>query len=121
MLRTCGIALLPCPGLAAGPSGRRRRDHTICEHEPVRPGHEGRRSVRRTRSNGRYCSVDTAAGDIADASTMLILGILLFVVLTFAAALIAGVGAPTATFVVVALMAALLLSRRRSGGSDIRS
>jgi hypothetical protein len=53
--------------------------------------------------------------------TMLVLGILLFFVLTFIAALIAGVGTLTATVITVATMAVLLLSRRRSSGHDIRS
>jgi hypothetical protein len=52
---------------------------------------------------------------------MLVLGILLFFVLTFIAALIAGVGTLTATVITVVTMAALLLSRRRSGGHEIRS
>jgi hypothetical protein len=51
---------------------------------------------------------------------MLVLGILLFFVLTFVAALIAGVGTLTATVITVVTMAALLLSYRRPGG-HIRS
>jgi hypothetical protein len=52
---------------------------------------------------------------------MLALGILLFLVLTFTAAVIAGVGMLTATAIAAVMMAALLLSRRRSGGHGIRS
>jgi hypothetical protein len=52
---------------------------------------------------------------------MLTLGIVLFVVLTFAAALIAGVRVPTATIIVVAMTATLLLYHRGSGGPRIRS
>jgi hypothetical protein len=52
---------------------------------------------------------------------MLTLGIVLFVVLTFAAALIAGVQVPTATIIAVAMTATLLLSHCGSGGPRIRS
>jgi hypothetical protein len=52
---------------------------------------------------------------------MLTLGILLFVVLTFAAALIAGVRVPTAIVIAAAMTAALCFSNWRSGGPTIRS
>ena len=51
---------------------------------------------------------------------MLALGVLLFVVLTFAAALIAGIGVRTA-MIAVAMMAAFWLSHWRSGGPSVRS
>jgi hypothetical protein len=51
---------------------------------------------------------------------MLVLGILLFFVLTFVAALIAGVGTLPATVITVVTMAALALFHRRPGG-HIRS
>jgi hypothetical protein len=52
---------------------------------------------------------------------MLALGMLLFVVLTFAAALIAGIGARPAMMIGAAVMAALMLAHRRSGGPGVRS
>jgi hypothetical protein len=52
---------------------------------------------------------------------MLALGTLLLVVLTFVAALIAGVGVLTALVVVAVMTVALLLSHRRSAGRDVGS
>jgi len=52
---------------------------------------------------------------------MLALGILLFVVLTFAAALIAGIGVRTAAMLAAAMMAAFGMSYWRSGGPGLRS
>lgn len=52
---------------------------------------------------------------------MLALGILLFVILTFAAALIAGIGIRTSTMIAVAMMAAFWMSHWRSGGPSVRS
>jgi hypothetical protein len=54
-------------------------------------------------------------------TAMLALGILLFVVLTSVAALIAGVGVHTATVIAAVTVTALSLSSRRSGGRDTRS
>jgi hypothetical protein len=50
---------------------------------------------------------------------MLVLGIVLFVILTFVAALIAGFGSLAATIVSAVMTAALLLFR--SGGGDLHS
>ncbi len=55
----------------------------------------------------------------ADSDEMVVLGIVLFVVLTFVAALIAGVGSLAATIVSAVMTAALLLFR--SGGGDLHS
>jgi hypothetical protein len=52
---------------------------------------------------------------------MLFLGMLLFVILTFAAALIAGVGVLTALVVAAVTTGALFPSQRHAGGPDIRS
>jgi hypothetical protein len=57
----------------------------------------------------------------AECFAVLALGILLFLALTFIAALIAGVGTPTAIVITAAMVATLALSRRRSGGPDIHS
>jgi hypothetical protein len=54
-------------------------------------------------------------------ATMLALGILLFVVLTFVAALIAGVGQSTALVIVAVTIAVLSFSRRRARGRESRS
>lgn len=51
---------------------------------------------------------------------MLVLGIVLFVVLTFVAALLAGVGSLAATIVAGLITAALVVVHRRSG-RDVRS
>jgi hypothetical protein len=52
---------------------------------------------------------------------MLALGILLFVTLAFAAALIAGIGVLASTGLVAVMLAALVVSRWRSGDHDVRS
>jgi hypothetical protein len=52
---------------------------------------------------------------------MLLLGVVLFVVLTFVAALIAGVGALTAIIVAAVMPVALFVFHRRPGGRDILS
>jgi hypothetical protein len=52
---------------------------------------------------------------------VLALGILLFLAVTFIAALIAGVGILTAMVITAAILAGLVLSHQRSGGHSIRS
>jgi hypothetical protein len=52
---------------------------------------------------------------------MLFLGIVLFVVLTFVAALLSGVGALTAIIVAAVVPVALFVFHRGPGGRDIRS
>jgi hypothetical protein len=52
---------------------------------------------------------------------MLALGTLLFVVLTFVAALIAGVGVPTALVILIVTTAALLISHLRPGRRGVGS